>query len=79
MSIFKFLREKTLEDRIESYLDTPKTVLDLCGLLPDIKNEFKIMRSIANLEYENKVRLIGFDKIYREDGGAIYLAKYQKV
>jgi hypothetical protein len=34
------------------------------------------MRIITELEYSGEVILEGFIKLYREDGGVIYLAKY---
>ena len=39
-------------------------------------DEYVIMDIIANLEFKKIVVLNGFEKIYREDGGAIYLALY---
>jgi hypothetical protein len=66
-----------LKDRILKELTNgDKTIPDLCRAFPEITNEFRTMREVANLEYSNKVELKSFDRIYREDGGAIYLAKY---
>ena len=38
-----------------------------------------MMDAIADLEYSGDIVLHSFDKIYREDGGAIYLAKYARI
>jgi hypothetical protein len=66
-----------LKDRILKELTNgDKTIPDLCRAIPEITNEFKAMRSIADLQHSNEVELKTFDRIYREDGGAIYLAKY---
>ena len=51
--------------------------------IPDLSrepemDEFEIMQAIAQLECAGDAALTGFDKIYREDGGAIYLAKYAR-
>lgn len=51
------------------------TVPDLCKIFEE-EDEFDIMHEIAELQHSNKAFLIGFDTLYREDGGAIYLAKY---
>jgi hypothetical protein len=42
------------------------------------KNEFAVLRAISKLETQKQLFLVGFDRISREDGGAIYLAKYSK-
>jgi len=36
------------------------------------------MKIVAELQEIKKVEFVDFDKIYREDGGAIYLARYKK-
>ena len=54
-----------------------KTIPDLCRQF-GVKNEFKMMRIIAELEHSDDAVLKDFDKIYREDGGAIYLARYAR-
>jgi hypothetical protein len=67
-----------LKDHVREELTARgKTIPQLCKQFK-VKNEFKMMRIIAELEYENKAVLEGFDKIYREDGGAIYLSKYSR-
>jgi hypothetical protein len=43
-----------------------------------VTNEFAIMRAVGELEDQQKLFLFSFDRIYREDGGAIYLAEYSK-
>jgi hypothetical protein len=40
------------------------------------EDEFQVMHWVAELERDKIVILYGFDRMYREDGGAIYLAKY---
>ena len=52
-----------------------KTVPELCRKF-DGSDEFDILHAIAELQHTGEAILIGFDKLYREDGGAIYLAKY---
>lgn len=54
------------------------TIPELCDEVR-VADEFKVMRVIAELQNEGVVTLQEFDKIYREDGGAIYLARYRKV
>jgi len=54
-----------------------KTIPELCKQF-NVSDEYDIMEAIAELEYSGDVKLDGFNKIYREDGGAIYLAKYSK-
>jgi len=55
---------------------SPQTIPSLCRNIPEATNEFAIMHAIAELEHMGDVILTGFDRIYREDGGAIYLAEY---
>ncbi len=62
---------------LKSISETSKTISQLCKEF-EVENEFRMMRIIAELQYENKVVLEGFDKIYREDFGVIYLAKYRR-
>lgn len=57
----------------------PRSIPYLCGRTPGIFNEFRMMRLVGELENSNELILDSFDKIYREDGGAIYLAKYKTV
>ena len=67
-----------LKDRVRSGLTRKgKTIPQLCKQF-GVKDEFRMMRIIAEVEYSSEAVLEGFDKIYREDGGAIYLAKYSK-
>lgn len=54
-----------------------KTIPDLCKQF-GIKDEFKMMHIIAELEYSGDAILDDFERIFREDGGAIYLAKYKR-
>jgi len=66
-----------MKSKIKSLLaDGSKTVPFLCRHIPNCNNEFAMMRAIAELEERGEVCLEGFDRIFREDGGAIYLAKY---
>lgn len=51
------------------------TIPELCKKF-DQEDEFAIMHAIAELQHTGDAFLCGFDKLYREDGGAIYLAKY---
>lgn len=56
-----------------------KTIPELCEQFR-IKDEIEMMRIIAELEIAGEAIIDGkFDKVYREDGGAIYLARYKKV
>jgi len=43
-----------------------------------INDEFKVQEAIGRLEVNGLVELAGFRDIYREDGGAISLALYQR-
>jgi len=54
-----------------------RTIPELCRLF-GVDSEFKMMRIIAELECSGDATIDDFDKIYREDGGAIYLAKYKR-
>jgi len=73
--------EVTLKDKVKKSLQekSPQTIPSLCRNIPETTNEFAIMRAVAELEYSKEVVLTGFDRIYREDGGAIYLAEYSIV
>lgn len=66
------------QDKVKSVLSANgMTIPEICRLTK-IYDEFRVLHAIAELEYSNEVFLEGFDKIYGEDGGAIYLAKYAK-
>ena len=67
-----------MSEDILQYLSKPRTIPEICKHFA-IDNEFKVLRMIADLESMGKVTLSGFDRIYREDGGAIYLAQYEAV
>ncbi|GEM_PF-1694799 len=54
-------------------LDIP----ELCSLLK-ATDEFAVMKAISILQNQKKLFFASFNKIYREDGGAIYLPKYSK-
>jgi len=54
---------------------SPQTIPNLCKNTK-CKNEFRMMRAVAELQYTKEVELTGFEKIFREDGGAMYLAEY---
>jgi hypothetical protein len=41
-------------------------------------DEYSVLVAIAALEDSDMIVLSGFDQMYREDGGAIYLAQYKK-
>jgi hypothetical protein len=66
------LKDKILQELKKGNKTTPM----LCRAIPEVTNEFKMMREIAKLQHSGEVDLKSFDRIYREDGGAIYLAKY---
>ncbi len=51
------------------------TVQQLCGAL-GCSTDFEIIQSIAILEFENKIKTSGYEQVFREDGGAILMAKY---
>ena len=67
-----------MSDDLLRYLKKPRTIPQICKYLK-IDNEFEAMRLVANLEDKGKVQLAGFDRIFRDDGGAIYLAQYEAV
>jgi hypothetical protein len=66
-----------LEDQIIKFLmeNEKASIPKLCKELP-CDDEFEMMHIMAKLERDEKVRVISFDRIYREDGGAIYLAQF---
>jgi hypothetical protein len=43
----------------------------------NVTNEYKIMRIIAELQYDKKAILYDFEKLYQPDGCAFYLARYR--
>ena len=47
--------------------------------LDGVTNEFAVMRAVGELENKGEIILTGFNRIYREDGGAIHLAEYSIV
>ncbi|MFZ3167651.1 MAG: hypothetical protein WA130_08550 [Candidatus Methanoperedens sp.] len=51
------------------------TIPFLCQKL-GIGNEFDVITAIGDLEITGEIVLTGFKTVYREDGGAIHLAKY---
>ena len=65
-----------IEELLEKARETGgKTIPELCKET-GISDKHKVMEMIARLEKNGKVKLSGFEKAYREDGGSIYLAKY---
>jgi hypothetical protein len=54
---------------------SPQSIPSLCKRL-DADNEFQVLHWIADLERDKIVMLYTFDRVYREDGGAVYLALY---
>ena len=70
-----------LKDKVKKSLQekSPQTIPSLCRNIPEVTNEFAMMRTVAELQYSKEVILTGFERIYREDGGAMYLAEYSKV
>jgi len=51
------------------------TVQELCKML-DVTDDFEVIRAIGRLEFERKVRGDSYKQVFREDGGAILLARY---
>lgn len=67
-----------MKSKIKSLLSNDGiSIPEMCKRL-DVKNEFAVMRAVAELQYSGDAVLSGFDRLYREDGGAIYLAKYSR-
>lgn len=67
-----------LKEKVKQGLtEEGKTIPELCKEF-GVSDEYFVMSAIAELEYSGDAILGGFNKIYREDGGAIYLAKYKK-
>jgi len=67
-----------LKERVKHGLNIEgKTIPELCKEF-DVSDEYTMMAIIAELEYSGDAILKSFDKIYREDGGAIYLSKYSR-
>jgi hypothetical protein len=54
-----------------------KSIPELCKILGE-NDQYKLMEAIAELENSGFAILEGYYKIYREDGGAIYQAKYSR-
>jgi DNA polymerase I-like protein with 3'-5' exonuclease and polymerase domains len=54
-----------------------KSIPELCRILEE-KDQYKLMEAIAELENSGFAILDGYYRIYREDGGAIYQAKYSR-
>lgn len=70
--------ETHLKDLVKQVLTIEgKTVPELCKQA-GVNNEYAMLNAIAELEDSGDAILIGFRKIFREDGGAIYLAEYSK-
>jgi len=68
-----------LIEKIKRELDSKeRTIPELCKRF-NVDDEYDMMDAIADLEYSGDIVLHSFDKIYREDGGAIYLAKYARI
>ncbi len=67
-----------LKEQVKQGLTTEgKTIYELCKEF-DVSDEYIMMSIIAELEYSGDAILNNFEKIYREDGGAIYLSKYSR-
>lgn len=54
-----------------------KTIPELCKGVGET-DEYTMMLAIARLEDMGYAILNDFNRVYREDGGAIYMAKYSK-
>jgi hypothetical protein len=54
-----------------------KSIPELCRSLGET-DQYVVMEAIAELEDSGFAVLKDFGRIYREDGGAIYLAKYAR-
>lgn len=67
-----------LKDKVKQGLTIQgKSIPELCDEF-GVSDEYTMMSIIAELEYSDDAILNNFEKIYREDGGAIYLAKYSR-
>jgi len=66
-----------LEDKICQELEKRDMSIPALSKMFDV-DEFKLLHIIARLEDKGKIELKRFDRLYREDGGAIYLAIYGK-
>ncbi len=51
------------------------TIPSLCNSF-DVSDDFVVASIIAELESSGEAELVGFKTVYREDGGAIHLARY---
>lgn len=66
------IKKKLLKDDMKA-----QSIPELCKEFKET-NEYNMLIAISELEDSGDIMLNGFDRIYREDGGAIYLAKYSK-
>jgi len=73
------MSQAALEEKVLKKLEggNRMSIPELCRAVKE-KDEYNMLRVIAELEDSGDAMLNGFDRIYREDGGAIYLAKYSK-
>jgi hypothetical protein len=66
------VRKELVDERKRGISSTiPKLCKDF-----NISDEYIMLSVIGDLEVSGEAILAGFDTVYREDGGAIYLAKY---
>lgn len=65
-----------IKDQVFNCIKKEKTIPQICKEL-GIDDEFVVMHAIADLKYENRVVLSGFDRFYEPSGYAGYLAKYE--
>jgi len=65
-----------LKEQIKKELTEDGVTIPDLGKKTKERDEWEIMHAIAELDRSKEAFLVGFDKIYQEDGGAIYLAKY---
>jgi hypothetical protein len=71
------LLKSKIKRRLQTESIEPQSVPELCKELKE-DNEYNMLIALSELEDAGDIMLNGFDRIYREDGGAIYLAKYSK-
>lgn len=68
-----------LIDEVENELKEEQfTIPELCRKL-QVTDEFTILVAIHKLQADDKVKLSGYKRIFREDGKAIYLAQYAAI
>lgn len=71
------LLKRKIKKRLLTEGVASQSIPELCKELKE-SSEYNMLIALSELEDNGDIMLNGFDRIYREDGGAIYLAKYSR-